>query len=62
VAIDCKASGFSSAEYLISEFDGHGINIARIDNNTVALSMNETTTIQDLTDLIEIFATLNDNS
>lgn len=62
MAIDCKASGFSSSEYLISEFDGHGINIARIDNNTVALSMNETTTIQDLTDLIEIFATLTDNS
>lgn len=62
VAIDCKKSGFSGSDYLLREFQEHGINIARIDDNIVAISMNETTTIQDLTDLIEIFATLTDNS
>lgn len=62
VAIDCKKSGISSADYLVSEFEEHGINLCKIDNNIVSLSFNETTNIQDLTDLIEIFATLSDNS
>lgn len=62
VCIDCKASGFSDAEYLLEEFTEYEINLGKIDDNTVNVSMSESTTIQDLTDLIEIFAALKDKS
>lgn len=62
VCIDCKASGFHGSDYLLSEFQEYEINLGKIDENLVNLSINETTTIQDLTDLIEIFASLADAS
>jgi glycine dehydrogenase len=53
-AIDVIASGFSSADYLISEFHKFGINIRKVDNSTVSLSFDELTTIYDLEEVIEI--------
>ena len=55
VAIDVKASGFSSADYLLSEFHKHGINIRKIDNKHVSVSFDELDTLHDLNELIEIF-------
>jgi len=58
LAIDCEASGFSSADFLLAEFHKVGINLRKIDENTVGLSMNETVNIADTVDIIEQFATL----
>lgn len=58
LTIDCAASGFSSSDYLVSEFHKHEINLRKINENLVSVSINETTTITDLADLIEIFAYL----
>jgi glycine dehydrogenase len=62
LTIDCHASNFSSADYLISEFHKHDINLRKVDDRHVSISLNETTTITDLADLIEIFAYLRDLS
>jgi glycine dehydrogenase len=62
VSIDCRASGFSSADFLLAEFHKFGINLRKIDDFTAGLSFNETTTIQDCADLIEIFALLKEES
>jgi glycine dehydrogenase len=45
ISIDCRASGFSSSDFLISEFHKEGINLRKIDDFTVGISFNETTTI-----------------
>ena len=60
ITIDCKASGFSSADYLISEFHKYDINLRKINDNEVGITLNETTTIDDLATLIEVFAYLKD--
>lgn len=36
-------------------FARHGINLRYIDNNTISLSVNETTTLADLTHLLHVF-------
>ena len=56
LTIECKASGLSSADHVVSEFNMFNINLRKIDDNTVSISLNETTTIKDLAELIEIFA------
>lgn len=60
VTIDCAASGFSSADYVLSEFHKHEMNLRKIDSNLISVSLNETTTITDLADLIEVFAFIKD--
>lgn len=58
VAINVKESGFSSADYLLSEFHKFGINIRKIDNNTVSLSFDELTNMYDLEQVIELFVSI----
>jgi glycine dehydrogenase len=43
LAIDCEASGYSSADWLISEFAKFDCNLRKIDRNHVGISFNETT-------------------
>ena len=56
IVIDCAASGFSSSDYLLSEFHKNDINLRKVTDNLTGISINETTTIDDLADVIEIFA------
>ena len=56
IVIDCSASGFSSSDYLLAEFHKNDINLRRVNENLVGVTLNETTTIDDLADVIEIFA------
>lgn len=56
LVIDCEASEFVSSDFLISEFHKRDINLRRVDANHVGITLNETTTIDDLAELIEIFA------
>jgi len=58
VAIDVKNSGFSSPDYVLSEFHKYGINIRKIDENHVSVSFDELSTLYDLDQLIEIFINL----
>jgi glycine dehydrogenase len=58
LAIDCTASGFSSADWLLAEFHKFDYNLRKIDNNRVGISFNESTTIHNITAIIEIFAKL----
>jgi len=58
LAIDVVASDLSSADSVLAEFHKFGINLNKIDESTVGISMNEYTTIKDLAELIEIFAIL----
>jgi glycine dehydrogenase len=53
-----KDSGFSSADYVLAEFHKYGINLRKIDDDHVSVAFNETTSIVDLDELIEIFADL----
>jgi len=62
LTIDCQASGFSSADYLLSEFHKYNLNLRKISDNLVGISLNEATTIDDLATLIEVFALLKDMS
>lgn len=56
IVIDCQASGFSSTDYLLSEFHKNDINLRKVDDNLTGITINETTTTDDLADVIEIFA------
>ena len=56
IVIDCHASGFSSSDYLLAEFHKNDINLRRVSENLAGITLNETTTIDDLADVIEIFA------
>ena len=58
IAIDVAASDLSSADAVLAEFHKYGINLRKIDENTVGISINEYTTIKDLAELVEIFAIL----
>jgi len=58
VAIDIKKSGFSSSDFVCAEFNKHEINIRRISDSQVSVSFDEITTLTDLDQLIEIFASL----
>jgi glycine dehydrogenase len=55
VSIKIKESGFSSADYLLSEFHKYGINIRKIDDYHVSVSFDEITSLLVLDQLIEIF-------
>jgi len=46
----------------VSEFHKHGINIRKIDNETVSLSFDEMTTIYDLEEVIEILVSIKKRS
>jgi glycine dehydrogenase len=58
ITIDVVQSGFSSADAVVAEFHKYGINLRRIDDRHVGVSFNETTTLVDLDELIEIFGDL----
>lgn len=58
LTIDSVKSGFSSSDFVLGEFHKHNINLRRNNDTEVSISMNETTTMQELSDLIEIFAYL----
>ena len=58
VAIDVKASGFSSCDYIQAQFHKYGINIRKVDDDFVSVSFDELSTLYDLDQLIEIFASL----
>ena len=58
LTIDAKASGFTSADYIVSEFHKYGINLRRIDDVHVGISLNETTSLVDIDEIIEIFSDL----
>lgn len=62
LTIDCQASGFSSSDFVLSEFHKYDMNLRKITDNLVSISMNETTTIDDLATLIEIFAYIKDET
>ena len=56
IAIDTQASDLGSSDAILAEFHKFGINLRKIDENLVGISMNEYTTIADLAEIIEIFA------
>lgn len=58
VAIKVSESGFSSPDYLLAQFHKYGLNLRKIDNNHVSVSFDELTTLYDLDNIIDIFATL----
>lgn len=62
VTINAKESGFSSADYVVSEFHKFGINLRKIDDDLVSISFNETTNLVDLDEIIEIFADIKEKS
>ena len=62
VTLDAVASGFLSADDVVSEFHKFGINLRRVDDRHVGVSFNETTTLVDLDELIEIFYDLKSKS
>jgi len=62
IAIDSVASDLGSADAVLAEFHKFGINLRKIDESVVGISMNEYTTIRDLAELLEIFAILKDVS
>lgn len=55
VSIKIEESGFSSPDFLVSEFHKYGINIRKVDNNHISVSFDELHTLFDLDQLIEIF-------
>jgi len=60
VTINTKESNFTSPDYILAEFHKYGINLRKVDDEHVSVAFNETTTIVDLDELIEIFAELKD--
>jgi glycine dehydrogenase len=58
LVFDVKASGFSSADQVLADFHKYGINLRKLDDNKVGISINETTVILKLATLVEIFALL----
>ena len=45
-----------------AEFHKYGINLRKVDENTVGISINEFTTIKDIAELVEIFAIVKDQA
>ncbi len=56
--LDAKASGFSSSDFVVSEFHKYGMNLRVVDDTHVGISINETTNLVDLDEIIEVFADL----
>lgn len=55
VAVDLKGSG-KSADDLLRLFESREMNIRKVDDSTVSLSISEVTTMADLHDLLSVFA------
>ena len=55
VAIKISESGLTSPDFVVAQFHKYGINIRKIDNNTVSVSFDELTSLYNLDELIEIF-------
>lgn len=60
ITLDSKASGFSSSDYVLAEFHKYGINLRKVDDNVIGISLSELTTMVDLDEIIEVFADLLD--
>lgn len=58
VTINVKQSGISSSDAVLGEFEKYGMNLRKIDDSHVSLAFNETTSLIDLDEIIEIFADL----
>jgi glycine dehydrogenase len=58
IVIDIKASGFTSADKVLADFHKYGINLRKVDDFHVGISLNETTVILKLATVVEIFALL----
>lgn len=58
IVIDALASDLSSSDAVLAEFHKYGINLRKVDENLVGISVSEYTTIKDLVELLEIFADL----
>ena len=58
VAIDVKASGFTSSDYVQAQFHKYGINVRKVDDRYISVSFDEVTSLYDLDELIEIFCGL----
>ena len=60
IVLKSRESGFTSSDYVLAEFHKYGINLRKIDENLVGISLNEVMNFLDLDELIEIFAELKD--
>lgn len=60
VVIDVKGTILSSADKVVGDFHRYGINLRKLDDHLVGVTLNETTTVFKLATLIEIFALLLD--
>jgi glycine dehydrogenase len=60
LTINTKDSGFSSSDFVLATFHKFGINLRRVDDDHVAISINESTSMVDLDEIIEIFAEITD--
>jgi glycine dehydrogenase len=50
-----KESGLTSPDYVVAQFHKYGINIRKVDSNTVSVSFDELSSLYHLDELIEIF-------
>lgn len=55
VAIKVTESGLTSPDYVVAQFHKYGINIRKVDSNTVSVSFDELSSLYHLDELIEIF-------
>lgn len=60
IVIDVKDSVLSSADKVVADFHKYGINLRKLDDHRVGITLNETTNIVRLATLIEIFAELSE--
>jgi len=58
IVFDAKASNLSSADRVVADFHRYGINLRKLDDHFVGITIKETTNITRLATLIEIFALL----
>lgn len=58
VAIDAKASGLSSSDFMLAHYHKYDINIRKINDRIVSFSFDEISNLYDLDQLIEIFASM----
>ena len=56
IVFSARESGFTSSDFVLAEFHKYGINLRKIDEDRVGISFNETSSIIDLEELLEIFA------
>ena len=56
IVLSARDSGFTSSDYVLAEFHKYGINLRKVDEDLVGISFNETSSIIDLEELLEVFA------